>query len=334
MSQTVFGRLHAVYEEVRLLSVRRGARVEFYYMGKGMFASFLQYLGEGVFVWMTVADLPRKQRGVESRFVEKVDKIMLPHGATPKVFFDANLIKSGIRTLVNSRKPKLFIDFEMSMPPFKYNPDFLSELIQCGMILADDAGNVIEQHSTFIKPFMFPEITDRTRKFLKITQSSINDGVEFPDFHGLLDQIVTQYRPMIVVWGQNDIIELRKAALYHRLPDITRKAQFVDLLKLHKNYFGLKNDVGLFNAYKVYAAVDPEKQAHDALEDATVTKLVFDGFKKVCNGDSDIVFKNPEPIPAKSAEADPAETPAVAATAGTPAESAAPAPAMTPVVGL
>ncbi|MDP3129790.1 MAG: exonuclease domain-containing protein, partial [Bacillota bacterium] len=231
----------------------------------------------------------------------------------------------------NSRKPKLFVDFEMSMPPFKYNPDFLSELIQCGMILCDDAGNVIEQHSTFIKPFMFPEITDRTRKFLKITQSAINNGVEFPEFHDQLDQIVTLFRPMIVVWGQNDIIELRKAALYHRLPDITKKAQFVDLLKIHKNYFGLKNDVGLFNAYKVYADVDPEKQAHDALEDATVTRIVFDGFKKVCNGDSEICFKNPEPAPAKIIEP-PATKPLE--TVSTPAaDPSAAIPASAPAVG-
>ncbi|MFA5006952.1 MAG: 3'-5' exonuclease [Candidatus Izemoplasmatales bacterium] len=316
MSVSVFGRLHAVFEEIRVVSLRRGSRIEFFYMGKGMFASFLQYLGEGVYVWMTVSDLAKKTRGVQTRFVERIDRLMLPHGATPKVFYDANLIKSGIRTLVNARKPKLFIDFEMSMPPFKYNPDFISELIQCGMILTDDTGNTLEEHTTFIRPFMFPEITDRTRKFLKITQGSINQGIEFPEFHGLLDRIITQYRPMVMVWGQNDIIELRKAALYHRMPDITKKAQFVDLLKLHKNYFGLKNDVGLFNAYRVYSEIDPEKQAHDALEDATVTKLVYEGFRKVCNGDSNVVFKNPEPAPAKpapeAAKAEPAPTPAVA----------------------
>ncbi len=307
MSRIVFGRLHAVYEDVRVVSLKSAHRIEFFYMGKGMFSSFMQYFREGVFVFMTVSDHPKKMRGVFSSLVEKMDKIMMPHGADPKIFFDANVIKSGIRSLVNAKKPKLFVDFEMSMPPFKYNPDFLSELIQCGMLLCDDAGNVVEQHTMFIKPMMFPEITDRTRKFLKITQSTIETGIEYPDFHNLLDRVVTQYRPMVLVWGQNDIIELRKAALYHRLPDITKKAQFVDLLKLHKNYFGLKNDVGLFNAYKQYVDIDPEKQAHDALEDATITKIVFDGFKKVCNGDSDILFTNPVPPPVKT------ETPAPAA---------------------
>ncbi len=317
MSRIVFGRLHAVYEDVRVVSLKSAHRIEFFYMGKGMFSAFMQYFREGVFVFMTVSDHPKKMRGVFSSLVEKMDKIMMPHGADPKIFFDANVIKSGIRSLVNSKKPKLFVDFEMSMPPFKYNPDFLSELIQCGMLLCDDAGNVVEQHTMFIKPMMFPEITDRTRKFLKITQSTIETGIEYPDFHNLLDRIVTQYRPMVLVWGQNDIIELRKAALYHRLPDITKKAQFVDLLKLHKNYFGLKNDVGLFNAYKQYVDIDPEKQAHDALEDATITKIVFDGFKKVCNGDSDILFTNPAPTPVK-AEVPAAPADALASEAKTP----------------
>ncbi|OQX93721.1 MAG: hypothetical protein B6I17_01525, partial [Tenericutes bacterium 4572_104] len=55
-----------------------------------------------------------------------------------------------------------------------------------------------------------------------------------------------------------------------------------------KNYFGLKNDMGLFNAYNIYSEIDLNNQKHDAMEDALVTKKVFDYFKAVCNNEMQI----------------------------------------------
>ncbi|HHW80058.1 MAG TPA: hypothetical protein GX742_04540, partial [Acholeplasmataceae bacterium] len=52
---------------------------------------------------------------------------------------------------------------------------------------------------------------------------------------------------------------------------------FVDLLKLHKDYFNLRNDVGLFKAYETYYEKNAE-QVHDAKADAKITKKVFDAF--------------------------------------------------------
>ena len=51
----------------------------------------------------------------------------------------------------------------------------------------------------------------------------------------------------------------------------------MDLLKLHKDYYNLENDIGLFKAYKMYFNDDLD-QAHNAYEDALITKHVFDGF--------------------------------------------------------
>ena len=77
----------------------------------------------------------------------------------------------------------------------------------------------------------------------------------------------------------------KKGARINHILDITKGVQIVDLLRLHKTFFGLKNDLGLFNAYTMYfGSDDNEKQAHDALEDAMVTKLIFDWFKEVALG--------------------------------------------------
>ena len=94
-----------------------------------------------------------------------------------------------------------------------------------------------------------------------------------------LKDILNNYNPKIVVWGKNDIKALNDFYKLHKVSALTNSNNFVDLLRLHKNFFNLKNDLGLFNAYKEYYLEDPI-QAHDAIEDAKVTKAVFSAFKK------------------------------------------------------
>ena len=91
------------------------------------------------------------------------------------------------------------------------------------------------------------------------------------------------YSPIVYVWGKNDQLELNKLNRLYKLNNFTRRMRFVDLLNLHKIYFSLKNDVGLFNAYNEYSDEILEDQKHDAFEDAKVTMKIFDYFVKVCN---------------------------------------------------
>lgn len=88
---------------------------------------------------------------------------------------------------------------------------------------------------------------------------------------------------MVFVWGKNDQIELNKMNKLHHLGQFKQRLQFIDLLNLHKIYYRLKNDIGLFNAYNIYSDIDLTNQKHDALEDAIVTKDIFFYFKDVCN---------------------------------------------------
>ena len=193
------------------------------------------------------------------------------------------IINSGIKAIVNKPKNKLFIDFEMSMPPYTDYKSFVSEIIQVGYVLVDTEGNTIKTYSSYVKPKLFPVISARTIKFLNITQEEIDSGITYKEFYNNLKNLYYQYNPVVYVWGKNDKLELNKLNKIHKLQSFTKTMQFVDLLNLHKTYFSLKNDLGLFNAFNLYAEIDLSNQKHDAFEDAMVTKQVFEYFKKVCN---------------------------------------------------
>lgn len=292
MAQYVYGLLHGVDEKSRVIAMKEKHKVSFYYMAKGLFQSFMQYFQEGIYVFLYVTEESKKYHGYTVKTVVSIEKILSPNKQNPTIYYDVSIIKTGISTIVNQQKYRCFLDFEMSMPPYKNYDNFTSEIIQVGLVLTSPEGEVVDNLSSFIRPVLFKEISDRTKKFLSIQQEDIEQGISYQEFYDYFTKLINKYRPMVFVWGQNDQIELRKMNRLHQLADFTSKTQFVDLLKLHKTYFGLKNDLGLFNAYNLYKEVDLDKQMHNALEDAMITKEVFYSFVDVCNGVKEIEFNS------------------------------------------
>ncbi|MBN2504572.1 MAG: hypothetical protein JXB20_04435 [Bacilli bacterium] len=284
MTQFICGLLHGVDESKRVLAIKTKHRVRFFYMAKSIFSTFMNYFGPGIYVFMTVTKESRTYKGYRVQNVINVDKVMEPNRQKPKLFYDLSIIRSGIRTIVNTDKPKLFLDLEMSMPPYRNYQTFVSEVIQAGMVLSDDQDKLLIEHAFFIKPKLFPDISERTRKFLKIQQNEVDAGKDYHEFHRIFMDILRKYRPTIYVWGKNDKLELKKMNSIHQLEDFTVKAQFVDLLQLHKIYFNLKNDLGLFAAYNMYSTEALDQQRHDAFQDASITRNVFFWFREVANG--------------------------------------------------
>ena len=291
MEEQVFGILHGVLEDKRIIAIKDRKKVNFYYMSKGMFKQFMMYFTYGMYVFITVSKNSRYYKGYRVKNVINIEKVLAPSKNNPKIYYDISIIKSGIRRIVNRNKYKLFIDFEMSMPPYSNYKKFVSEIIQVGYVLIDSKGEEILRYSSYIKPKLFPQISLRTIKFLHVNQEDIDSGIEYIDFYNLLRDINYKYNPIVYVWGKNDQLELNKLNKIHNLKNFTKSMQFVDLLNLHKTYFSLKNDIGLFNAYNLYSDIDLSDQKHDALEDAVVTKEIFRYFKDICNNKIQIDFK-------------------------------------------
>lgn len=287
--EKVYGILHGVIENKRLIAIKQNNQVRFFYMSKGMFKNFMMYFNEGIYVFVTVNKKPRLYRGYKVQNVISIDKILSPDKNKPKIYFDISIIKTGIKSIVNRNRNKLFIDFEMSMPPYKNYEKFKSEIIQVGYILVDNYGNEIERYSSYFKPKLFPQISRRTVKFLHITQEKIDTGNDYKDFYFRIRNLNHKYNPMIFVWGKNDQLELNKMNKIHHLRSFNNNMQFIDLLNLHKIYYRLTNDIGLFNAYNMYSDIeDLTMQKHDALEDAVVTSKIFEYFKLVCNNKKEV----------------------------------------------
>ncbi|MGE4321350.1 MAG: exonuclease domain-containing protein [Acholeplasmataceae bacterium] len=246
-----------------------------FHLTKRLAKTFFHYLDKGIVVDFEVSE---KRKKIEQQWLHQVayfNKIesLHPH----HVFYDLAGLRNDMKTVLEQYEYFLFIDFEMTMPGYQQKK-FTSEIIQVGYVLSKAQSKVLVKDAYYVKPKLTNELSKRTLKFLKIEEAFFNKkAVDYQVFYKKLKKIISKYHPKCVVWGKNDITALNDSYQIHQKLPLTDSNDFIDLLKLHKDYYNLKDDLGLFNAYKTYYESN-DLQKHDAFDDAKVTKFVFDAF--------------------------------------------------------
>lgn len=254
--------------------IHEGQRLGFYLSNK-LYKTFFDYLKPGVLVDFEITDKQKKMGHLHFYQIAFFNQIISlnPH----QVHYDLFLLRDEMKRVLKGHKYFLFVDFEMTMPG--YSPvNFRPEIIQVGYVLAKAKQDIIKKNGYYVLPEEMKVLSKRTKKFLNLDEEVfMKEAKPFMTFYDELKDIMKTYKPMLVVWGKNDRSALNDAYQIHHVKPLTKDDHFIDLLKLHKDYYNLKDDLGLFKAYKTYYEV-PLDQAHDAMDDALITKYVFDAF--------------------------------------------------------
>ncbi|QVK20429.1 hypothetical protein KHQ82_08860 [Mycoplasmatota bacterium] len=278
----ITGPIKKIYTKKRIISLQVQNKVMYFYLQRNLMKRFGRYLVKGRFISFKTSEESRIINKYKVHQVEHFIKIIMQRHRKQVVYYDISIVQEGIRNLLEKDSYRMFLDLELSMHPYYKSRNFVQEIIQSGIVVEDSTGNIVESTFDFVKPVKFPRITNRTEKFLKITQEQVDSGIEAKEYHAKLKYLMEKYDPVIIVWGKNDIIALRDLARIINLEIITPREKFINLLQLHKNYFNLKNDIGLFRCYESYG-FEIEEQSHNALEDAKITRLIYHQFIEVCN---------------------------------------------------
>ncbi len=274
----VIGLVHSIDVDNRLLTMKNKNKIEYYYMQNGLIKKFQRYLSNKVFIEFECSNDSQIVNHVSARKINFFIKIFKNTPHNRQIYYDLSVIRSGVKDLLSNQENIIFLDLEMTMQSFDSPKDFKSEVIQAGFLITDKFGNDLERKNYYIKPTLFPKLNKRTLKFLSLSEEDIDNGISFNEFYFEFKAILEKYNnPSIVVWGKNDILALKLRYEINNLEPLN--PNFINLLQVHKNYFNLKNDLGLFDAYKKYTGEDLDHD-HDALVDAFMTKNVFFEFKK------------------------------------------------------
>jgi len=254
--------------------VIEGKKIGFY-LSNRLAKTFFDYLAKGVLVDFEIS--PKRKR-IKHRLFYQVAHFNRIVSLNPYiVHYDLFQLRKEMQDVLKQYKYYLFIDFEMTMPGYSKSI-FIPEIIQTGYVMAKAQGQIIEQNGYYILPGPQTNLSKRTLKFLKLDELKFyEDAIHYEKFYDDLQRLIKKFKPKLVVWGKNDISALNDSYKLHQKKPLTEDTDFIDLLKLHKDYYNLRDDLGLFKAFKTYYNVD-EKQLHDAKDDALVTKYVFDAF--------------------------------------------------------
>jgi sporulation inhibitor KapD len=246
---------------------------------------FTSYIQEGLFVYLNVSDESTLHGKCKAFEIISFVKMIRHRQRKPIVFFDLSTIKRGVSNIINRPQNRMFLDMEFTMPPYNYDTGkpFASEVIQYGFYIEDEAGNVIDSDQSLVRPVFKSGLNERTFDFLSLKLNDFKKAISYKAFYIALKEVIDRYDPVIYVWGKNDIIVLEKSYELHQMEPLTHRDSFVNLMQIIKNYYNIRNDIGLFNALTLFKIDKTDEQEHDALNDAMVTLLVFHAFKDYIN---------------------------------------------------
>jgi sporulation inhibitor KapD len=180
----------------------------------------------------------------------------------------------------------MFIDLEFTMPPYNYQHNnatelFYSEIIEYGIYIEDSLGNGIDSAKGFIRPKCELGINERTCEFVHVSKEKLKNAPYYSNFYDTLNDFIMCYQPTIYIWGKNDYLMIDKSYKLYNVKPITERKNFINLMQIMKNYFNLKDDIGLYNAFDLLGSPTPmATQDHDAYHDTLATVELFHLFLK------------------------------------------------------
>ena len=286
--QLVCGTIRGFSEENRIFEIRDKNRVKFYYLSRSQYKRFKPYLNEGLVVHFTCKETRTNQSGFLVYEVVHFIKMLRHLPRKTIVYYDISTIKQGVKKIFSRDGYRLFLDLEFSMPPHGYvhGNVFVSEIIEYGLYLEDNEGNLITTEWGMIKPRHEIGINSRTIEFLKISENDLRYAPSPYKFYKKFKTLLTAYQPTIYVWGKNDISMLDSFYKENKFVKLAERKNFINLMQVIKNYYGIKTDIGLFNAYEFFNVKQPKEQDHNALNDAVATADIFKLFQKELNTDT------------------------------------------------
>lgn len=286
MSREIKGQIHNVSKDFKLISIQIIDKLEFFYLQPRFVKEYRKYLYPGVFI---VFSCDEKKFKMKRRIVSRViafEKITGNRYHRKLSYFDQNISKLNILKKIHKYQYRLFLDLEMTLQRSRYE---IEEIIQIGAILVDQNDRVIFTYNQFIRPTLIDNVSNKTLAFLNIENHQIKNGIPYKQFYEDFKTIILRYKPAVVVWGNNDKYSLDKSYTINKVSPIFVEADFINMQQVLKKFYNFNNELGLFTTAKIYE-IDCGDQLHNAYDDASITRLIFNKFYSIAYNDLEFNF--------------------------------------------
>ncbi|MDR2867350.1 MAG: hypothetical protein LBV55_01640 [Acholeplasmatales bacterium] len=272
---------------LQYFSIENNGIKNYYYLPARLFSVFGHSLLDGQIVALTITENTKIINHIRMYQIGSFLTISYPNSS--KILYNAQALQRKVYEVLKNNSYYLIIDFEVSMARFR-EKNFQGQILQAGYLLV----KLGQGEQNVLSGAQYTKEIRRDNLFLKPTNMDIHNPkifnliraskeeyfrlcVDYMVFYEQLKTIMKEYNPKIVIWGANDIQTLNNSYLFNQVEPLTTKDNFINLLKLHRDFYNLTDDLGLYSAYNLYYD-SSHVQDHDALNDALKTAFVLDAF--------------------------------------------------------
>ncbi|MFY9421822.1 MAG: hypothetical protein WBK54_07255 [Bacilli bacterium] len=277
----LYGKVLETFPKQRVVKVDGVKRIFYLYMSRKLFRDFGPYFVNNPYIFVTADKRKKKCGDFYCHEIRHFNKIVLSSLREKKVYYNIGTIRKSIKSLLSKIKKKLFLDLEYSLPSYRNTMVHIPEIVQYGMVLEDENGNLVFEDGSLVKPKRKYSLNSRTLKFLSKTREDFQHACSYTEFYKLLKKFLEEEDVKIIAWGRNDILTIEQSFELNGLRPLDIRSRYINLMQIIKNYYNLKTDLGLFGTYQKMSGNDFEAQRHDALEDALVAREIFRIFKAI-----------------------------------------------------
>lgn len=283
----VFGKVLYTMPKERIVIIESERKHLYLYFQRKDFREFGPYFFEQPYLFVEVNDEKRLSGKFSVYEVTMFYRIVQPSyynkAKERTIYYDMDTIKRGVKELINKPHKKMFIDLEFTMPAYYQTMPNMQEIIQYGIIIEDEEGKIIFEDSSLVSPSRPYNLNGRTLKFLSRRRSDFDKAINYSEFYDVLKNCMKEFKPKVYAWGRSDIAAIEQSFVINKVKPLDIKKHHINLMQVMKNYYNLKDEMGLFQTYQEMSKVEMEPQQHDALEDAMLTREVFRMFKDEIN---------------------------------------------------
>ena len=178
------------------------------------------------------------------------------------------------------------VDFEFTQytKPTGKPRAFFPEIIEIGAVRIDHDSFEITGHiEEFVKPHFFPKQAAESMEFCMITESDMENAIDFSDMLNLLTTLYAPGETFFVSWGNSDFSVIDKGCERHSLKNPILFEDYLDLAAAYKLMKGDRLTTGLSKAVEELN-ISADGFGHTAYDDAVNTgkvlvKLLSDGWR-------------------------------------------------------
>lgn len=281
----VYGKIINTIPEERIVKIEYNGRLIYLYMSRKLFKDFGPYFYNKPYIFVEASEKSRRLGDILVYDVESFVKVVEPNLRERKVFYDISTIKKGVKSLLEKIEYKMFLDLEFSLPAYYQSMPHVAEIVQYGIVVEDKDGNIVFEDSSLVSPKKVYSLNNRTLKFLSRKREEFDDAISYNEFYEILKGVINKYDPKIVAWGRSDMLALEQSFKLNNVKALPIRKKYINIMQVIKNYYNLKDEMGLFQTYQEMSGISLEPQQHDALEDAVLTREIYRMFKVKVNDD-------------------------------------------------